>query len=51
MNDLPNKLCVPNKAEDLILSVFNKITGINESEILAKDTSCKCKCRFDGRKI
>ena len=27
---------------------FNMITGINESETLAKDISCKCK--FDGTK-
>ena len=29
INDLSNKACVPNKTEDLILSVFNMITGIN----------------------
>ena len=29
-NDLPNKVCVPNKTEDLNLRVFNMITGINE---------------------
>ena len=29
LNDLSNKVCVPNKAEDLNLSVFNMITGIN----------------------
>ena len=23
--------------------------GINESKTLAKDISCECKCRFDGR--
>ena len=26
------------------------ITGINESKALTKHRSCKCKCRFDGRK-
>ena len=30
LNDLSNKVCVPNKIEDLNLSVFNLITGINE---------------------
>ena len=30
INDLSNKVCVPNKTEDLNLSVFNIITGINE---------------------
>ena len=36
LNDLSNKICVPNKTEDLILSVFNMISGINESKTLAK---------------
>ena len=36
------------KTEDLNLSMFNMITGINELKILTKDISCKCKCRFDG---
>ena len=49
VNDLSNKVCVPNKTEDLNLSVFNMITGINESRILTKDISCECKCRFDGK--
>ena len=26
------------------------ITGIDESKILTKDTSCLCKCRFNGKK-
>ena len=26
------------------------IIGQNESKILTKDKSCKCKCKFDGRK-
>ena len=34
LNDLSNKVCIPNKIEDLNLSVFNMITGINESETL-----------------
>ena len=50
MNDLSNKVCIPNKTEDLNLSVFNMITGINESKTLTKHISCECKCRFDGRK-
>ena len=28
-NDSSNKVCVPNKTEDLNLSMFNMITGIN----------------------
>ena len=29
LNDLSNKLCVPNKAEDLYLIIFKMITGKN----------------------
>ena len=36
LNDLPNKECVPNKTEYLNLSMFNMITGINESKTLTK---------------
>ena len=50
LNNLSNKVCVPNKTEDLNLSAFNMITGINESKTLTKYISCECKCRFDGRK-
>ena len=32
LNDLSNKVCVPNKTEDLNLKVFNMITEINESK-------------------
>ena len=49
-NDLSNKVCVPNKAEDLNLSLFNMITGINESKTLTKHISCEYKCKFDGTK-
>ena len=28
LNDLSNKVCVPNKTEDLNMHVFNMITGI-----------------------
>ena len=34
LNDLSNRVYVLNKKEDLNLSVFNMITGINESKIL-----------------
>ena len=49
INDLSNKVCVPNKTQDLNLSVLNMIAGINESKILAKHISCKCKYRFDEK--
>ena len=38
-NDLSNKLCVPNKTEDLNLRMFNIITRINESKTLSKHLS------------
>ena len=50
LNDLTNKLCIPNKTEELNLSVFNMIRGINESKTLTKHKSCECKCKFDGTK-
>ena len=50
LNDLSNKVCVPNKTEDLNLSVFNMITGINESKTLTQHVSCKFKYKFDSRK-
>ena len=51
LNDSSNKVCVPNKTEDLNLSVFKMITGINVLNNLTKDISCECKCRFDGKKM
>ena len=43
-------MCVPNKTEDLNLSLFSISTGINESKTLTKHISCECKCKFDRRK-
>ena len=40
LNDLSDKLYVPNNTEDLNLSVFNMITGLNDSKTLTKDISC-----------
>ena len=50
LNDLSKQVCIPKKTKKLDLSVFNMITGINESKTLANHVSCECKCRFDGRK-
>ena len=36
LNDLSNKVYVTNKAEDLNLTMFNMIAGINESKTLTK---------------
>ena len=49
INDLSNKVCVPKKTQDLNLSLLNMIAGINESKILTKHISCKCKYRFDEK--
>ena len=49
LNDLSNKVYVPNKKEDLNLSVFNIITRINESKTLTKHISYECKCKCYGR--
>ena len=49
-NDLFNKVYIPNKTEDLNLSVFNMITDINESKTLTKHISCECKRKLDGTK-
>ena len=49
-HDLSNKLCVLNKTKNLNLSVFNMITGINESKTLTKHKSCECRRKVDGRK-
>ena len=43
-------MCVPNKTKDSNQSVFDMIKRINKSKTLTKHISCKCKCRFDGRK-
>ena len=44
LNGLFNKVCIPNKTEDLNLSVFNMITVINET--LTTHISCECKCKL-----
>ena len=50
LNDSSDKVCVPNKGEDLNVSVFNMITEMNELQTLTKHISYQCKCKFDGRK-
>ena len=50
LNDLSNKACVPHKTKYLNLSVFNMVTGINESKTLTKHIPCEFKRKFDGRK-
>ena len=50
LNGVSDRICVLNKTEDLNLNVFNMIAGLNESKLLTKHVSCKCKYKFDGRK-
>ena len=50
LNDLPNKVFVPNKTEDSNLRMFTLATGKNESKTLTKHVSCECQCKFDGTK-
>ena len=51
LNDLSNKICVPNETEDLNLNMFNIIARINESKTLKKHISSECKCRFGGKNV
>ena len=51
LNDFSNKVCVPSKTENLYLSVFNMITGINEPKTLTRRISFECKCRFVGKNV
>ena len=50
-NDFSNKECVPNEAEDLNLSVFDLITGINELKARTRHISCECKFTFSGKNV
>ena len=43
LDDLSDRKYVPNKSEDLNLDALNIIGRINESKILTKNISCKCK--------
>ena len=51
LDDLSSEVCVLNETGDLNFCVFNMITWINESKTLAKYVSCKCKCKFDSKKL
>ena len=50
INDSSNKVRVPSKTEDLNLSMYNMITGTNESKTLTKHISWKSKCKLDWTK-
>ena len=42
LNDLSNRVCVPNKTEDLNLHVLHITNGINKSKLLTKHITCEC---------
>ena len=44
--DLSNRECVPNNIDNLNISLFSMITGINESRTVTKHIKCKCKVKF-----
>ena len=46
LNDLSNKVCVPEKTKDFTTHVFNMIAGIFSTKVILR----KCKLKFDGRK-
>ena len=48
LNDLYNKVFIPNKLEDLNPSAFKMIKRINKSKALTKHISCECKYKFGG---
>ena len=41
LNDLSNKIGIPNKTKDLNIHVLSMITGKNELKLLTKDIACK----------
>ena len=51
VNDLSNKVFVPNITEDLNPSILNMIIEINEWKTLTKHISRECKCRFDRKNV
>ena len=50
LDELSNKVCVPNETEDLNVNVLNMIIKINKSRALTKHITCICNCKFEGRK-
>ena len=50
LNDLSNKVYVPDKTEGFNIHVFNMIIGKKESKMLVKFISCECKCKLHGKK-
>ena len=47
INDLSTKICVPSKAKDVNVKVFNMITRRIEAKMLVKRFLCDFKCKFN----
>ena len=47
LDELPTKMCIPGKTEDVNVELFNMITRINEVKTLVKNISSDCKGIFD----
>ena len=48
INDLPTKICVPNRAKDINIKVFNIITNKKGAKTLVKHISYDCKCKLNN---
>ena len=42
------KICVPKKAKDINVKVFNMITNKNEAKTMKKHIPCHFKCKFNS---
>ena len=51
LDDHCDRLCIPNKTEDVNLNVFSMIARIHESKLLVKFTSCDSSCRMNSKKM
>ena len=47
IDDLYARFCVPNKAKNMILKVYNLIPGANEKKDLVQHELCECKCELN----
>ena len=50
LSEISGRICVRNKTKNVNLNTFNLITRANQSKKLIKHISCKCNCKFDGKK-
>ena len=48
-DDSSNGICFQNETEDVNVTAFIMIIGINKSKILIKHISCNCRCNFEER--